>query len=246
MSRSGRSRGADRQAPQQGQGVAAPGGALGGSTHEVAMRRRRDAEFQVRRNGAALDVSSLPSFGFSHRSLMWWSTLGLMAIEGTVFVLAIGSYFYLRNHASRWPMSAPPPALLWGTLNTAVLLVSMWPNHLAKRAAERLDRRGVQLWLTACLLLAFVFLVIRWIEFDALNVRWDSSAYGSVVWTLMGLHTFHLVTDTWDTTVLDVLFFTGPLEGRRFVDVSENALYWYFVVLSWLPIYAVVYLSPRG
>jgi cytochrome c oxidase subunit I+III len=27
--------------------------------------------------------------------------------------------------------------------------------------------------------------------------------------------------------------------------VSENALYWYFVVLSWLPIYAVIYLAPR-
>jgi cytochrome c oxidase subunit 3 len=39
--------------------------------------------------------------------------------------------------------------------------------------------------------------------------------------------------------------FTGPLEGKRFVDVSENALYWYFVVLSWLPIYAVLYLAPR-
>ena len=69
---------------------------------------------------------------------------------------------------------------------------------------------------------------------------------GSLVWLLMALHTTHLVTDTWDTTVLDVLFFTGPLEGKRYVDVSENALYWYFVVISWLPIYAVVYLAPRG
>jgi hypothetical protein len=60
------------------------------------------------------------------------------------------------------------------------------------------------------------------------------------------LHTTHLVTDTWDTAVLDALFFPGPLEGKRYVDVSENALYWYFVVLSWLPIYAVVYLAPRG
>jgi heme/copper-type cytochrome/quinol oxidase subunit 3 len=39
--------------------------------------------------------------------------------------------------------------------------------------------------------------------------------------------------------------FTGPLEGKRFVDVSENAMYWYFVVLSWLPIYAVAYWAPR-
>ena len=193
-----------------------------------------------------LDVSELPSVAFSHRSLMWWSTVGLMAIEGTVFALAVVTYFYLRSHADRWPLSTPPPALLWGTVNTVVLVLSAWPNHLAKRAAERLDRRGVQLWLTACLALAFVFLVVRWFEFEAINCRWDSDAYGSIVWTLLGLHTFHLITDTWDTSVLATLFFTGPLEGKRYVDVSENALYWYFVVLSWLPIYAVVYWAPRG
>ena len=48
-----------------------------------------------------------------------------------------------------------------------------------------------------------------------------------------------------DTVVLAVLMFTGPIEGRRFVDVSENAMYWNFVVAAWLPIYAVIYLAPR-
>ncbi|MDQ0587829.1 heme/copper-type cytochrome/quinol oxidase subunit 3 [Variovorax paradoxus] len=86
---------------------------------------------------------------------------------------------------------------------------------------------------------------LRGFEFAALHTRWDSNAYGSVVWTLLCLHTVHLLTDTYDTAVLDVLLFTGPMEGQRFVDVSENALYWYFVVLSWLPIYAVIYVVPR-
>ena len=195
---------------------------------------------------AVVDAAGLPTVVFSHRSLMWWGTLGLMAIEGTVFALAVVVYFYLRSHVERWPMGTPPPELLWGTVNTAILIASAWPNHLAKRAAERLDRHGVQVWLTACLATSFAFLVVRWLEFEALHCRWDRDAYGSIVWTLMGLHTFHLITDTWDTTVLDVLFFTGPLEGKRFSDVSENAVYWYFVVLSWLPIYAVVYWAPRG
>ena len=193
----------------------------------------------------ALDVRQLPSFDFGVRSLMWWGTAGLMAIESTVFALAIVIYFYLRSHVERWPLTTPPPELLWGTLNTAVLLVSAWPNHLAKRAAERLDRHGVQVWLSVCLGFGFAFLVLRGFELGALNVRWDTDAYGSIVWLLMALHTTHLVTDTWDTTVLDVLFFTGPLEGKRYVDVSENAVYWSFVIASWLPIYAVVYLAPR-
>jgi heme/copper-type cytochrome/quinol oxidase subunit 3 len=193
-----------------------------------------------------LDVSGLPSFAFRYGSLMWWGTFGLIAIESTVFALAIVAYFFLRNNATEWPLGTPPPELLWGTLNTAILVVSMWPNHLAKRAAERLDRRGVQIWLTVCLAFALAFLGVRWLEFETLNCKWNSDAYGSIVWTLMGLHTFHLITDTWDTAVLDVLFFTGPLEGRRFVDVAENAEYWYFVVFSWLPIYAVVYWGARG
>jgi len=61
----------------------------------------------------------------------------------------------------------------------------------------------------------------------------------------MGFHTFHLVTDTLDTAVLTALMFTRRIEGTRFVDVYENAVYWYFVVGVWLPLYAVVYVAPR-
>lgn len=142
-------------------------------------------------------------------------------------------------------MAAMPPALRWGSLNTIVLLVSLWPNQLAKKAAERQDRQRARTWLSICVALSIVFLVIRGFEFATLNVNWYTNAYGSVVWLLLGLHTTHLVTDTVDTAVLAVLLFTGPFEGKRFVDVSENALYWYFVVLSWFPIYVVIYWAPR-
>jgi heme/copper-type cytochrome/quinol oxidase subunit 3 len=192
-----------------------------------------------------LDVRALPSFAFSHRNLTWWSTLGLMLIEGTVFAIAVMMYFYLRTRAPAWPMAADPPRLLWGTLNTLVLLASLWPNQLAKNAAERGDRRGAALWLSVCLVASVGFLAIRGFEFAALNVSWYTNAYGSVVWLLLGLHTTHLITDTVDTAVLAALLFGGPFEGKRLVDVSENALYWYFVVLSWLPIYGVIYWASR-
>lgn len=67
-----------------------------------------------------------------------------------------------------------------------------------------------------------------------------------MVWFIMGLHTAHLLIDVVDTAVLTVLIFVGPLEGKRFSDVSENAFYWYFVILSWLPLYAVIYFAPRA
>ncbi|MDR5784450.1 MULTISPECIES: cytochrome c oxidase subunit 3 [unclassified Caballeronia] len=208
----------------------------------------RTATSRPEENGTGqlvLDVRALPTFAFSHRSLMWWSTAGLMLIEGTVFAIAVMMYFYLRTRAPAWPMAADAPRLLWGTLNTVVLIASLWPNQLAKNAAERGDRSKAALWLTVCLIASLAFLAIRGLEFASLNVSWYTNAYGSVVWLLLGLHTTHLITDTVDTAVLTVLLFTGPFEGKRFVDVSENALYWYFVVLSWLPIYGVIYWAAR-
>jgi len=65
------------------------------------------------------------------------------------------------------------------------------------------------------------------------------------VWLLLGFHTVHVITDFLDTGVLTAIVFAGPIDEHRFVDVSENALYWYFVVLTWLPIYAVIYFAPR-
>jgi cytochrome c oxidase subunit III len=193
-----------------------------------------------------LDVSMLAPGGFGHRSLMWWGTLGLVLIEGTMFALAIGTYFYLRERNTYWPpQNIAPPDLLWGTLNLLVLLASAVPNELAKKAAERIDLRVVRLWLVVCLAFGLAFNAIRVFEFLHLNVTFSNDAYGSIVWMLLGLHTVHIATDVADTAVLTALMFIGPVEEKRFVDVEENAVYWYFVVFTWLPIYGVIYWAPR-
>jgi heme/copper-type cytochrome/quinol oxidase subunit 3 len=130
-------------------------------------------------------------------------------------------------------------------VNTVVLLASCLPNALTKKAAERFDLPRVKLWTAVCLAFAVAFNAIRFVELGALNVRWDSNAYGSVVWVLLGYHTTHVLTDFLDSSVLGALVFFGPMDEHRFIDVSENSLYWYFVVLTWLPIYAVIYFAPR-
>jgi heme/copper-type cytochrome/quinol oxidase subunit 3 len=99
--------------------------------------------------------------------------------------------------------------------------------------------------MSVCLAFAIAYLVIRAFEFKALNVSWDTNAYGSVVWLNLGLHTTHLITDAADTVVLLVLLFREPVKGKNFSDVYDNGAYWYFVVLAWLPIYFVLYWAPR-
>jgi len=193
-----------------------------------------------------VDVSSLPPGAFGSRSLMWWGTMGMVLIESTVFALAIAAYFFFRTRMHAWPPDGvSPPDLLWGTVNTVVLLASGLPNELAKRAGESVNLRGVRIWMVVCLVFGIAFNALRVIEFRHLNVTWDHDAYGSIVWVLLGLHTTHIVTDFLDTAVLAILMFVGPIEEKRFVDVEENAAYWYFVVIAWLPIYGVIYWAPR-
>jgi heme/copper-type cytochrome/quinol oxidase subunit 3 len=192
------------------------------------------------------DLSELPTHAFGTRSLTWWGVVGFMLIEGTGFALAIAAYFFLMSQEQLWPPSALPPKLLWGTLTLAVMLLSDIPNVWVKKAAEEERLRDTRIGLVIMSIVVIPLLVLRGFEFANLNIGWDRNAYGSILWALLLLHTTHLLTDWVDTLVLAALMFTEhDGEGRRFVDTSENGLYWHFVVLSWIPLYVVIYWVPR-
>jgi cytochrome c oxidase subunit 3 len=193
-----------------------------------------------------LDVSQLPLHGSGTASPTWWGTLAFMLIEGTGFALGIVVYLYLMSIASVWPINAPAPDLLPGTLLTALLGISVIPNLLVARWAKRRKLKKVQTGLIVMALLGFAPLFLRAFEFPALHVMWDSNAYGSITWVLLGLHTTHILTDLVDTLVLMCLMFTRHGDNpRRYGDVEDNAMYWNFVVATWVPLYLCLYWVPR-
>jgi Heme/copper-type cytochrome/quinol oxidase, subunit 3 len=194
-----------------------------------------------------IDVSDIADHGFGSRSIMWWATVCMIAIEASVFILTIASYFYLQGKEATWPPADTQlPGLKWGTINVLILLLSLIPNQFTKKSAENKELSKVRIGMVVCDLFAIAFVIVRIFEYTTLNVRWDANAYGSVTWTLLSFHTIHLVTDLMDSIVLTVLMFTHHGEKpRRMVDVSENSFYWYFVVISWLPIYGCLYWAPR-
>ena len=192
------------------------------------------------------DLSALPMHGMGTASPTWWGTAAFMLIEGTGFALALAVYLYLMSLAATWPIDAKRPDLVPGTLVTVMLLVSVIPNILVSRWAKRQDLRKVKIGMVVMSVLGIAPLIVRIFEFPALNVSWDTNAYGSIVWTLLGLHTTHIITDLVDTVVLAVLMFTRHGDNRRrFGDVQDNAMYWNFVVAAWLPIYVCIYWIPR-
>ena len=192
-----------------------------------------------------VDVAALPHDAFGHQGLIWWGTIGFMVIEGSIFVIGIVVYFYLRLEVAEWPPSLPPPGLGFGTANLILVLVSCIPNQLAKSAAEKMQIDGVRLWLLVLTLFGVIAVVLRAYEYTTLNCRWYDNAYGSIVWVLLSMHTIHVVTDVADSMVLLALAVRGPVTKRRFVDFAENSLYWYFIVAWWIPVYATIYLVPR-
>jgi len=192
------------------------------------------------------DLAVLPTHAFGARSLTWWGVIAYMLIEGGGFALAGGAYLYLMSQETVWPPASMPPDLLPGLLFTAIILISEIPNTLLKKAAET-EQRARVIWLITLLdLFGVILLVIRGFEFAHLNVRWSDNAYGSILWGLLILHTIHILTDWAESVVLTVLMWTRHgKEPRRFVDVSEDALYWRFVWITWLPIFTLIYLVPR-
>lgn len=194
----------------------------------------------------AEDFSELPLHGMGTASPTWWGTAAFMLIEGTGFALALAVYLYLMSLAATWPIDAPKPELLPGTLVTLILLASVIPNLLVSRWAEREELRKVQIGMVVMSVFGVLPLIARVFEFPSLKISWDSNAYGSITWTLLGLHTTHIITDLIDTVVLAALMFSRHGDNRRrYGDVQDNAMYWNFVVAAWLPIYACIYWIPR-
>ena len=191
------------------------------------------------------NVAELPTYGYGPRSGPWWGAMGFMALEGMGFAIAIGAYLYLYAVNPTWPIGASPPDLWPGTAETVIYLLSIIPNEYTSRVAHRQDLAKVRICLIAMSAIGVALLVLRGFEFAHLNTRWDNSAYGSIVWLILGLHTTHLATDVGDTVVLAVLMFTRHAKPRRFSDVTDNVFYWNFVVLAWLPLYVLLDWVPR-
>ena len=202
---------------------------------------------------AVIDVSKLPHHEFDTYDPVWWGNNGLLAIETAMFAILIATYFYLRQNFALWPppiaqLTAPLrplPQLGYGTANTILLLLSCIPMVIADKAARRKDRSTTQTGLAICVACGLAAMVLRGFEFSAMQFRWDSNAYGSVVWFMLGMHALHLLVLTSETVLLLIWLRRREFDMKHRVDVVTIAVYWYWVVAVWLVIFAIIYFTPR-
>jgi cytochrome c oxidase subunit 1/cytochrome c oxidase subunit I+III len=193
-----------------------------------------------------LDVSDLPVGTADSRALLWWGNLGMMAIEGTMFALLLATYLYLRMVNLDWPpASVPMPDLLLPTINLVMLVLSYDVMLMADRAALRGNVTLVRIGFAVCVLVGIAFLVLRAMAMSMIGFKWSSHAYGSVIWTSVGMHTFHMIAATGEALLLLIYSLVRKVEKKQLLDFRCTAVYWYFVTISWLPFYVIVWLLPH-
>lgn len=194
---------------------------------------------------AAIDVSRLTPFSYGIESTLWWAMIGLIFIETTVFSGLISSYLYLRAHSADWPPGFEPPELLLPTIGTLVIMASSFVVYWADSGIKKGDQRRLSIGMLGGALLGLVFLVLKAIEYSSVSYRWDTNVYGSIVWTIVGFHSAHVIALLLKTFVVDIMAWRGYFTKYRRIGVTINGLYWHFVVAVWIPLYIVLYWVPR-
>jgi len=194
-----------------------------------------------------LDATALSDQGFRHHPPRWWGNRLVMLVEGAGLAILVLTYFYIWWNFEAWPPTRTPvPELGISTLNLAVLVVGILPMWHVARLALRHDRpRVLGLWLLVCVLFGIAAAILRVMEFKGVHTRWDANAYGTIVWSILVVHFAYILAATLETLVIGILMLRGPVEERHFLDLAANAVYWYFVALSWVGLYAIVFLAPR-
>jgi heme/copper-type cytochrome/quinol oxidase subunit 3 len=201
----------------------------------------------IRRPRAVLDVSELPDVCFGPRDIMWWGTVGFMLIEGFTLVLCAVVYVYLQQNFAAWPPPGiPRPSLGAPTAQVAVMLASLPVAAWIKRSAYAFDLSRVRVGLIVASSIGAVCVALRAAELlVSLHVKWDTNAYGSAQWLVIGSHSTLLLIEWAETVGLTLLFWLAPVERKHFSDAADAVDYWYFMVAVWIPLAVLCYVVPR-
>ena len=202
-----------------------------------------------------LDVSELPPIAFDTQSTLWWGNTLLLMIETTMFGILVALYFNVVQNTSPFP---PPrvdrlpvlydsaPDLTLPAIGLIVLLVSLVPGIWLDVAARRRNVSQIKIGLVITLAFNIAAIIIRYYEYDSLHFKWNDNAYGSVTWMILGMHMLHLIVLGCEDIYLLAWTFVKGIDDKHALDLTVTAVYWYWIVGIWIPLFLLVYILPRA
>jgi heme/copper-type cytochrome/quinol oxidase subunit 3 len=165
-----------------------------------------------------------------------------LASEAMFFVFLIVAYVYFSGSIETGPTArtALDPAVT--LLYTIALLASsgtLWrAGTLVKRGSSAAG------WMMATIALGAVFLIGQGREYMRLigqNVLVGRNLFGTTFFTLTGFHGLHLLVGL---ALLALAWAVGRVERDVNWAIEPVSLYWHFVDVVWIVIFAIVYVRP--
>lgn len=181
------------------------------------------------------DIYSKTIFGF------WVYLLTDFILFATFFA----TYAVLRHGTAGGPSDRELFDLSLGLNQSLLLLTASLTSGIGGAHLHRKDKRKTLLFFGITLLLGILFM---WIEIDQFNRliqsgnSWQRSAFLSMFFTLVGTHGIHILFAILWTIVLSIPFYREeeitPESMRRFTCLR---MFWQFLNVIWVFIFAVVY-----
>jgi cytochrome c oxidase subunit 3/cytochrome o ubiquinol oxidase subunit 3 len=174
-----------------------------------------------------------------------WLFLGS---ECLLFGGLITTYLLYKNPL---PGQGPSPRELYDipftSISSFVLLMSSLTMVLAVSAIERGDMDRFRIWTVATALLGGTFIagqVYEFTVFAAEGLGYTTNRSASAFYTLTGFHGVHVTIGILILGSLLLVAQRGRLHRGRAEVVEVAGLYWHFVDVVWIVIFAIVYLIP--
>ncbi len=187
---------------------------------------------------------NLPVGPIGRLGLGFWGVGTLIATEAALFCYLLFSYYYIGAGAQTGWLLERSPSLKLALPNTLLLLASSgaaWFGEtgvLTRRHGRALTGFG------AALVMGIGFALVQGLEWKAKAFQIGASSYASLYFVTTGFHMAHVIAGL---IVLAALLLWTALDyfsPRRRLAVSAGVLYWHFVDIVWLFVFATYYMTP--
>jgi len=132
-----------------------------------------------------------------------------------------------------------------GAVNTVVLITSSLMVVLGVDAIKRGKARLLEAYFGATILLAAVFLLVKYTEYTAKfhhGLYPDTNIFFSLYYMMTGLHGIHVLLGMGVLSYVIVLSRRGRLSEAWYTPAEMSGLYWHFVDLVWIYLFPLLYL----
>jgi len=132
-----------------------------------------------------------------------------------------------------------------GAVNTVVLITSSLMVVFGVDAIKRGKARLFEACFGATILLAGVFLCVKYVEYAAKfhhGIYPRTNLFFSIYFMLTGLHGIHVLLGMGVLSYVILLSRRGRLSANYYTPAEMSGLYWHFVDLVWIYLFPLLYL----